>query len=197
MRVVPFGDAAVRCELPPGADRRAVLDALRALPRVVDALVTDRHALVRYTPGPPPEGLERAVLDARPGEGPTPRLHLVRTRYDGPDLACVAALTGLTGDELVALHAGVAYEVQLVGFLPGFAYLGPLAPPLAGVPRRASPRPRVAPLAVGIAAGRTGIYPFASPGGWQLIGTALDVAPFDAARGALFQLGDRVRFEPA
>ena len=196
MTLVPYGDAAWRIELPARVDRRAVQQLLRRWPGVVDALVTDRHALVCFAPDHPPPDPRDAMLHATSEKSSAPRVHLVRVRYDGPDLAAVAASLGRTVDEVIALHAR-AYEVQLVGFLPGFAYLGPVAPELASVPRRSSPRPRVPALSVGLAAGRTGIYPMSSPGGWQLLGTALDVAPFDPERGALFALGDRVVIEPA
>jgi UPF0271 protein len=197
MNVVPFGDAAWRVELPEGVDRAALLRRLLALPGVTDALVTDRHALVCFTPAQPPAGLERCFDSVGSADAAAPRLHVVRVRYDGPDLAEVAASLGLTTDAVAALHASVAYEVQLVGFVPGFAYLGPLPAPLASVPRRPTPRPRVPAGSVAIAAGRTAVYPFASPGGWQLLGRALDFAPFDPAAGPRLALGDRVRFEPA
>ena len=102
----------------------------------------------------------------------------------------------LDPEEVVRRHLARTYEVQVVGFQPGFAYLGPLDPQIAK-PRLASPRIRVPACSVGIAGGRTGIYPFASPGGWNLIGTAVGFTPFDPERGALLQLGDRVRFERA
>jgi UPF0271 protein len=115
-------------------------------------------------------------------------------RYDGADLAEVARAAGVSPDEAAALHAGRVYEVAFVGFQPGFAYLRGLDPRLV-VARRASPRPRVPALSVAVAGPYTGVYPFASPGGWSLLGTALDFAPFDAERGALLAVGDRVRFE--
>jgi len=77
--------------------------------------------------------------------------------------------------------------------LPGFAYLRALDPRLV-LPRRATPRPRVPALSVAIAGPYTGLYPFASPGGWHLLGTAVGFAPFDAHTGAAMSLGDRVRF---
>jgi UPF0271 protein len=82
----------------------------------------------------------------------------------------------------------------MIGFLPGFAYLTATDPPLP-LPRRAVPRARVEPLSIGIAAGYTAVYPFASPGGWNLIARSLDFAPFDRELGARIALGDHVRFE--
>ncbi|RZL05094.1 MAG: 5-oxoprolinase subunit PxpB, partial [Hymenobacter sp.] len=87
----------------------------------------------------------------------------------GPDLAAVAQHTGLAPAEIVARHAAPTYLVHLLGFLPGFAYLGGLDAALA-TPRRAAPRALVPAGAVGIAGTQTGAYPLASPGGWQLIG---------------------------
>jgi len=197
MKAVPFGDAAWRVDLPEGVDRASLLRRLLAHPGVTDALVTDRHALVCSAPGRPPTGLARCFESDGHHDQTTSTLHVVRVRYDGPDLAEVASSLGLTIDQVIDLHAGRPYEVQLVGFLPGFAYLGPLPAPLSSVPRRAAPRPRVPAGSVALAAGRTGIYPFASPGGWQLVGHAVDFKPFDPASGPRLALGDRVQFEPA
>lgn len=124
------------------------------------------------------------------------KLHIVSAIYDGPDLEDVAHRSGLAPSEVVELHAGREYLVEVVGFLPGFAYMGPLHPKLV-VPRRPSPRPRIPKGSIAIAGTQTGIYPLASPGGWNLIGRALDLEPFDPHREPpiLFSPGDRVRFE--
>jgi KipI family sensor histidine kinase inhibitor len=112
----------------------------------------------------------------------------------GEDLAEVAALTGLDPREVVARHAGGTYRVFMLGFTPGFAYLGGMDPVLA-VPRRASPRVRVPAGSVGIAGIQTGIYPCDSPGGWRLIGrTALTLFNPEALEPCLLQPGDEVRF---
>jgi UPF0271 protein len=190
-----FGDAAWRAPLPEGANARAVLDALRALPRVVDAVVSERHALIAFHPKEPPEGVEAAInraLSAAAGAG-TALEHIVRVRYDGPDLADVAAAVGISSEDVVALHTNPTYIVAVMGFMPGFAYLRGLDARLL-VPRRASPRPRIAPLSIGIAGPYTGVYPFASPGGWNLLGVAIGFVPFDARAGARLALGDRVHF---
>jgi KipI family sensor histidine kinase inhibitor len=122
------------------------------------------------------------------------RRHRIPVRYDGPDLGTVSELTGLGIDEIIALHTGTEYRVYLLGFLPGFPYLGSV-PEALRVPRRAEPRRSVPPGAVGLAGAQTGIYPSAAPGGWQLIGQT-DVQLFDPAREEPFLLapGDRVRF---
>jgi KipI family sensor histidine kinase inhibitor len=112
----------------------------------------------------------------------------------GPDLDEVAAASNLSAADVVARHAGRDYRVEMVGFLPGFAYLGPVDGAIVAS-RRPSPRPRVPPGSVAVAGGRTGVYPQASPGGWRLIGRTT-VHPFDAARTppALLAPGQRVRF---
>jgi KipI family sensor histidine kinase inhibitor len=113
---------------------------------------------------------------------------------DGPDLAQVAAFTGRSQEEVVRRHCAVTYRVCMLGFLPGFPYLG-FVDPAIRVPRRAAPRTRVARGAVGLAGAQTGIYPRESPGGWQIIGRT-DERLFDASRMPPARLapGDRVRF---
>ncbi|MGO8995718.1 MAG: 5-oxoprolinase subunit B family protein [Polyangiaceae bacterium] len=196
-RIEAMGDAAVRWRRDPDRDARKLLDALRAHPGVIDAVVTENHALVTFDPSHPAEApwlVEDRV--PRASEAIATREHVIRARYDGPDLDEIASRAGLSREETVRAHADRVYVVRLVGFLPGFAYLGPVAAPLA-IPRRATPRARVDAGAIGIAGGYTGVYPFASPGGWHLLASAVDFAPFDAERGARLALGDRVRFEVA
>jgi UPF0271 protein len=191
----PFGDAALRAHLPEGAPSRAVFEALRTLPGVIDAVVTERHALVMFDPSAPPEGVAEAIersLSA-PESLPSVRTHTIAVRYDGADLDEVARLTSMTPAEVIARHTRAAYVVAAIGFMPGFAYLRGLDPRLV-LPRRAPPRPRVPPGAVAIAGPYTGVYPLASPGGWHLLGTALGGALFDARSGAALALSDRVAF---
>jgi UPF0271 protein len=189
----PFGDAALRLRLPPGTHCAAILAALRAHPGVIDAVVTERHALVTFSPGAPPAGLEDTVAAAVGAEPAPAREHVVSVRYDGPDLHDVAHCIGCTAREVVYLHVGVPYAVAAIGFLPGFAYLRGLDPRLV-VPRRPTPRTRVPANAVAIAGPYTGVYPAASPGGWNLLGTAVGFAAFDPAQGARLAIGDRVTF---
>jgi len=190
-----FGDAALRARLPEGADARSLLAELRALPRVVDVVVTERHALVAFEPGSPPAGVDAAIARAltRSAAAAAPRQHRIPVRYDGEDLAEVAAAARVSLADVVSLHAAGEYVVAAVGFLPGFAYLRGLDARLV-LPRRGRPRSRVAPLSVAIAGPYTGVYPFASPGGWNLLGVAVGFAPFDARTGAALAPGDRVRF---
>ncbi len=135
----------------------------------------------------------------RPTDGATERIAKILVRYggpDGPDLADVAERCGLTPAEVVDIHASIIYRVQLLGFMPGFAYLGAL-PPVLVVPRRDVPRSRVPAGSVAIAGRQTAVYPFESPGGWHLIGRT-EAIVWDAHRDppALLQAGDRVRFVP-
>lgn len=114
----------------------------------------------------------------------------------GPDLPHVAGTNGLAQDEVVAMHAAARYRVHMIGFMPGFAYLGGLDPRLA-TPRRESPRKRVPASSVGIGGEQTGVYPFESPGGWQLIGRT-PLRMFDPHRNpaSLLDTGDTVKFRP-
>lgn len=116
--------------------------------------------------------------------------------YDGPDLEEVAEKTGISTDAVIALHSSAIYTVAAVGFSPGFPYLLGL-PKQLEIPRRATPRLSVPAGSVAIAGGQTGIYPFASPGGWQILGrTGERLFNPSAERPALFQAGDRVRLVP-
>ncbi|GAB3635790.1 5-oxoprolinase subunit B [Hymenobacter arcticus] len=114
----------------------------------------------------------------------------------GPDLDLVARHAQLSVEEVITLHATPEYLVHMVGFAPGFPYLGGLDARLA-TPRRAQPRPLVPAGAVGIAGVQTGVYSLPTPGGWQLIGRT-PLRLFDASRAqpSLLQAGDRLRFVP-
>jgi inhibitor of KinA len=114
----------------------------------------------------------------------------------GPDLAEVCAARGLTEAQAIELHASVAYLVYFLGFVPGFAYLGELPKALV-IPRLATPRKKVPAGSVGIAGNQTGVYPFATPGGWRLLGRT-PVRMFQAEREelSLLSIGDCVRFTP-
>ncbi|GAA1989177.1 5-oxoprolinase subunit B family protein [Kitasatospora viridis] len=118
------------------------------------------------------------------------------TVYDGPDLPEVAALWGVTVAEVVRRHSSLEHRVAFCGFAPGFAYLTGLPTELA-VPRRATPRPAVPAGSVAVAGRYTGVYPGASPGGWQLLGrTAVPLWDTDREPAALLAPGVRVRFTP-
>ena len=112
----------------------------------------------------------------------------------GPDLDAVAAWAGCSSHDVVARHARQTYRVYMLGFLPGFAYLGSVETSLS-MPRRAAPRALVPAGSVGIAGLQTGVYPCDSPGGWQIIGrTPWRMFDVDREEPALLRAGDCVRF---
>lgn len=128
---------------------------------------------------------------------PKPKLIEIPTAYGGeygPDLEFVAAYNGLSVPEVVEIHIGTPYLIYMIGFVPGFPYLGGMSPRIV-TPRLETPRAKIAAGSVGIAGNQTGIYPVESPGGWRLIGrTPLKL--FDPSREplALFQAGDYLTF---
>lgn len=114
----------------------------------------------------------------------------------GPDLSFVAAHNGLSEEEVVAIHTSGSYLVYMLGFAPGFPYLGGMSERIAA-PRRQSPRTVIPEGSVGIAGGQTGVYPVATPGGWQLIGrTPLELFRPHEAVPSLLRSGDSVGFKP-
>lgn len=113
----------------------------------------------------------------------------------GPDLEDVGKSHGMTPDRVIQLHTATTYRVYFLGFVPGFAYLGELPEALA-TPRHATPRRKVPPGSVGIAATQTGVYPCETPGGWQLLGrTPLSMFRADREGLSLLSIGDRVQFK--
>jgi KipI family sensor histidine kinase inhibitor len=128
---------------------------------------------------------------------PEPRTIEIPVAYGGeygPDLEAVAALTGHTPDQVVALHCGAEYLVYFLGFSPGFPYLGGMPESIAA-PRLDTPRRQVPAGSVAIGGQQTGVYPMASPGGWRIIGrTPLRLFDPAADPPALLRMGDRVRF---
>lgn len=149
-----------------------------------DLRVTDHDAVERWVRG----------TKFEPGAFAGRRIE-IGVRYDGPDLAEVAAAAGLSEDEVIAMHSGTEYIAYFLGFAPGFAYLGDVPDPIA-VGRRATPRVAVPAGSVGIAGKQTGVYPAALPGGWNLIGTT-EAQMYDPSTGrTLLEPGDRVRFVP-
>lgn len=224
IRVQPAGDRAVLVEVrgtlapsgvaraaaaaaarSPADDSDAVLDLLAgiraaSLEGVQELVPGARTVLVRFDPTAVSAAALRTALQELPPatERPlAPPTMTVPVRYDGEDLAAVADLLGLSVDALIARHHGAAWRVAFLGFAPGFAYLVG-DDPVFDVPRRATPRTRIPAGAVALAGPYSGIYPTASPGGWQLIGST-EAVLFDLERQppALLAAGAPVRFVPA
>lgn len=207
LRIHPLGEAALCCTLPAPvslAQQQRIWQLAAGLQRVagVQELIPGMNNLTLvFDPlHADPAALAEAAqaLWARPparrAAGRLVEIPVVYGGDAGPDLAAVAAHCGLSPDEVVRRHTQARYDVYFIGFQPGFAYLGGLDPALH-MPRRAEPRVTVPAGSVGIGGAQTGIYPLATPGGWQLIGrTAL--ALFDPAADppTLLAPGDRVRF---
>ena len=213
-RVLPSGEQAVLVEVDSLAEALALHRLLWTsgrVPGLVDAVTGARTLLLVAESAAALVGIRSRVHDALrdiatqteprnvPCGSAEPATDVVEisVRYDGPDLAEVADLTGLSADEVVAAHTGRPWLVGFAGFAPGFAYLVDGDPRL-DVPRRATPRTRVPAGAVGLAGEFSGIYPRSSPGGWQLIGHT-DQLLWDLDRDppALLRPGAQVRFVDA
>jgi KipI family sensor histidine kinase inhibitor len=207
MKLLSSGDAAFSLELGDSIDLetcrhvRAFDRALRErpFPGLRETVPSYRALLVCFDSERTSGDAVREHLEGlAPREGPDSesRLHAIPTLYDGPDLEAVGASTGLPVSQVVALHASTEYTAYMLGFTPGFAYLGDV-PAVLHTARRSTPRTRVAAGSVAIVGRQTGVYPSASAGGWNVIGRT-SLTFFDAFREppALLQPGDRVRFDP-
>ena len=115
---------------------------------------------------------------------------------NGPDLQAVADISGLSADEVVGIHSSVTYRVYMLGFVPGFTYMGRVDPRIVA-PRHRVPRERVEAGSIGIAGKQTGVYPIATPGGWQIVArTSVKMFDPDRQPASLLKPGDLVRFVP-
>ena len=171
---------------------------------VRDLVPTYRSLLVSYDPLETTFDALKARLQQLEGgissaEIPAPRVVEIPTAYGGafgPDLPFVAAHNHLDPAEVVSIHAGSDYLVYMMGFSPGFTYLGGMSEKIAA-PRLKTPRTAIPAGSVGIAQQQTGIYPVESPGGWQLIGRT-PVSLFDPSRvpPVVVEAGDYIRFVP-
>lgn len=211
VRFLSAGDRALVVEFGDRVDRKLSEDVLRldatirsrALDGVIETVPTFRSLMIHFDPLVITRGkLERSIeglLGDDSGSQIETRFWHIPVCYEGelaPDLAEVAQLTGLTPSDVVAMHSGTIYHVYMLGFLPGFPYLGDLPAELA-LPRRADPRVRVPPGSIAIATSLSAIYPYESPGGWHLIGaTPLRLFDLDRPRPALLAPGDAVLFQP-
>ncbi len=216
MRFAPLGDAAVTVEL--GSEfNAATLTRVQALVRsleqvppvgVVDVVAAYGTVTVCYDLPKLPHGyaglcveIEKRIGDLKAAggaAGATGKRVTIPVCYGGefgPELAAVAARAGLSVEAVIATHSGAEYGVQAVGFAPGFPYLGGL-PEKLHTPRLATPRTRVPAGSVGIGGAQTGVYPLATPGGWNLIGrTPLALFRPTEREPALLRVGDRVKFK--
>jgi KipI family sensor histidine kinase inhibitor len=204
LKVHPLGDTALLAELGTRLDTAlntraiALAAALRKRREVRRAVAAHGTVTVLFDP-------DQITLDAltaairrlasrRPPVDEPGRLHRIPVVYDGPDLEEVAARLGIAARDVIAIHGRPIYRVFLVGFVPGWAYMGPLADELV-LPRRAAPRTSVPAGSVAIAGQETGVYPLTSPGGWHLIGrTSVRLFLPDSDPPSLFRTGDRVKF---
>jgi KipI family sensor histidine kinase inhibitor len=204
----PYSERGWLLGIGESARRRALVAALEAEApaRLQEFVPGFGKVLLIFAEPVAREEVERWLARVAPEEvRESPALHhRIPVRYDGPDLAEVARRIGASVAEVIELHSAQPYQVMLMGFSPGFPYLGPLHPRLH-LPRRESPRTRVPAGAVAIGGSHAGIYPAASPGGWHLLGTT-DFGLFRPERAGLaapnarevFTLapGDQVSFVP-
>ena len=212
VRYLPFGDRGLIAEFGNAIDPAisakvrglylAILDA--DIPGIVDLNPTYRSLMVEYDPNQILHGDMVAALSALEGQLgemtlPEPNILVVPTLYGGeeygPDMQAVMEHTGLIEQEVIDIHTGTDYLVYMLGFTPGFSYLGGMDLRLE-TPRLKTPRVRIPGGSVGIAGKQTGIYSIDSPGGWQLIGRTpiLIYDPF-REQPILHKAGDYIRFE--
>ncbi|KUN20975.1 allophanate hydrolase [Streptomyces antibioticus] len=201
MRALPVGDAALLVEVSSGEEAQALhAELLRRRAEgslsVREIVPAARTVLLDGLTDPARLAAELSVADIPPAPPRARAVVELPVRYDGPDLADVAAHWGVAPHEVARIHAATEFSVAFCGFAPGFGYLTGL-PERYDVPRRATPRTAVPAGAVALAGPYTGVYPRSSPGGWQLIGTT-EAVLWDHARvpAALLSPGTRVRFVP-
>jgi len=204
VRLHPLGDAALLVELGTRLDTSvntraiALAAALKKRRDVRQALAGCASVTVYFDPDQTTHealgsAIRRLAIRRPPLDEPG-RLHRIPVVYDGPDLDAVSSTLGLPAGQIVELHTRAIYRVFVVGFVPGWAYLGPL-PEVLELPRRSVPRTQVPAGSVAIAGQMTGIYPLPTPGGWHLIGrTSVRVFLPDSDPPCLLRAGDRVKF---
>jgi KipI family sensor histidine kinase inhibitor len=171
---------------------------------LVEAVPSYRSLLIVYNPQKIILSALRETLDdlqkkMDPSQIPEPKTMKIPVVYGGeygPDLAWVARYHGIAPEEAIIRHMGNIYQVYMIGFTPGFAYMGELPENIA-TPRRETPRTAVPAGSVGIAQSQTGIYPVESPAGWQIIGQT-PLRLFDETNWppALLEMGDSIQFFP-
>ncbi len=211
-RIIPLGEQGLTVEFGETIDLRtnelvlafAAAVERATIPGFVEVVPTYRSTTVYFNPlltdaETVAALLRRLITETIPAPSHRPATHRIPVFYGGetgPDLNDVAERAGLTPTQAVALHASVTYRCYMLGFSPGFPYLGPV-PDRIATPRLPTPRKLVAEGSVGIAGKQTGVYPQAGPGGWRIIGRT-PVKLFSLARPKPFLLapGDQVQFVP-
>ena len=206
-QLIPFGDSALLIKFGDEIDlsinqRVHALDALlrmREIPGVIETVPAYATLLVYYDPltltfDQIVKRVRTEMAWVKENISRKPRRVEVPVRYGGEDLDFVAAHHHISSREVINIHSGRDYTVYMMGFTPGFAYMGKLYDAIS-TPRLETPRVRVEAGSVGIAGAQTGIYPIASPGGWRIIGrTSLRLFDLTADPPFLFSPGDLVRF---
>ena len=204
LRIQPLGEAALLAELGTRIDTAlntraiALAAALKKRRDVRQAIAGYASVTVQFDPDQATQESLGAAIERlaakRPPMAEPGRLHRIPVTYDGPDIEAVAARLDLSTEQVAEIHTRPIYRVFLIGFVPGWAYLGPLAQELE-LPRRHVPRTQVPAGSVAIAGRQTGIYPLPTPGGWHLIGrTKVRLFLPDSDPPCLFRAGDRVKF---
>jgi inhibitor of KinA len=200
----PLGEAALLAELGTRVDTAlntraiALAAALKKRRDVRQAIAGYASVTVQFDPDQTTyDALAAAIrrlASKRPPMAEPGRLHRIPVVYDGPDMEAVSSVLGISPAKIVELHTRPIYRVFLVGFVPGWGYLGPLPEELE-LPRRHVPRTKVPAGSVAMAGRQTGIYPVPTPGGWHLIGhTSVRLFLPDSDPPCLFRAGDRVKF---
>ena len=209
LRFLPAGDRALVAEFGKSIDEetnRKVQQLCRTLEEqpvrgVTELVPTFRSLMICYDPKiityrQLVKKLEGRQLSEDKKEESAKRILEVPCCYDGEDLEDMETITGLSREEIISIHSGTNYKIYMLGFLPGFVYLGGLDARICA-PRLASPRTRIPAGSVGIGGNQTGVYPMASPGGWRLIGRT-PLRFYDPARPEpiLCRAGEYIRFVP-
>jgi KipI family sensor histidine kinase inhibitor len=175
----------------PSAGIEAVIPAYRNLAILYDPLVTSPDQLKTIL-----ENLDHRLQEIRIPEPHTVEIPVCYGGEFGPDIGIVAEHNRLYAEEVIAIHSATVYPIYMIGFAPGFCYLGGLDRRLH-TPRRKTPRTLLPAGSVGIAEAQTGMYPQDSPGGWQIIGrTPLRLFAPERKNPFLYESGDRIRFVP-
>lgn len=212
MKCMPAGDRAMVVEfgnaIDTGINNRVHALAAKIkkaqLPGVVETVPTFRSLMIYYDPWETSFASLKKTLEEfgtieEEEQGRKKRILKIPCCYGarfGQDLADMEKYTGLDRDEIIAIHSSVDYKIYMMGFLPGFVYLGGLDKRIE-MPRLQTPRVKIQPGAVGIGGNQTGVYPLASPGGWRLMGgTPVDFYAPEREEPILCKAGEYIRFVP-